>query len=160
LSWLIISLHVLTLSSCLGLLAWEVYKPWAAKRAKKAKLSARASHKLSYRNLAGNVIALSASGVVYMEGGQSPVGWVKIRELSGPQQDLDDFLDAFSDLEVRKDILVSSSCGKRVVIQQPQLALVDAWNDMASGSMVLRNLHMVFFSEIVTAIDESFEVPL
>ena len=159
-SWLIISLHVLTLSSCLGLLAWEVYKPWAAKRARKAKLSATSSYKVSYRNLLGSVVTLSASGFVYMEGGQSPVGWIKIRELKGPERDLDDFLDAFSDLETRKDILVSSSTGKRIIIQQPQLALVDAWNDMASGSMVLRNLHMIFFSEIVTAIDESFEVPL
>lgn len=158
--WLIISLHVLTLSSCLGLIAWEVYKPWATKRARKAKLGTVASYKLSYRNLLGSVSTLSASGFVYMEGGQSPVGWVKIRELAGSQQDLDDFLDTFSDLETKRDILVSASTGKRIIIQHPQLALVDAWNDMASGSMKLRNLHMVFFSEVVTAIDESFEVPL
>ena len=88
------------------------------------------------------------------------MGYLKAYELRGSQDDLDDFLDAFSDLEVKKDILVSSSNGKRVVIQQPQLALVDAWNDLATGSMMLKNLHMVFFSEIVTPIDENFEVPL
>ena len=159
-SWLIISLHVLTLSGCLGLIAWEVYKSWAVKRVRKAKLGEITSYELSFRNILGEVATLSASGFTYMEGGQVPVGWVKIRELAGSQQDLDDFIDVFSDLEVRRDILVSASTGKRIIIQRPQLALVDAWNDMASGSMKLRNLHMVFFSEVVTAIDASFEVPL
>ena len=159
-SWLIISLHVLTLLSCFGLLSWEVRKAWLAKRAKKVKKETKKAHKISYRNLSGEIVTLTASGVIYVEGGQSPMGYLKAYELRGSQDDLDDFLDAFSDLEGKKDILVSSSNGKRVVIQQPQLALVDAWNDLATGSMMLKNLHMVFFSEIVTPIDENFEVPL
>jgi hypothetical protein len=158
-------LLVLAASVCSGLLAWAITKR-SGRRKRFALKSREASYKVSYRNFMDDIVHLDAEGFSYLEGGLAPISWVKIRLIKGDQSGLDDFLSTFSEPsmfiepEDRRDLLVSSNKGKRVIIQQPRIALVDAWNDLSSGSMVLKDLHMVFFSEIVTAIDESFEIPL
>jgi hypothetical protein len=156
LNYVIISLHLITLTAFIGYIAYDVIKSKKSDPAKKAKVK----YKLTYRNPVGNITTLECEGFSYMEGGPSPASWVKIRLITGDQDDLDDFLDSFSDPLDPRDLLVASSTGKRLVIQQPQIALADAWNDLSTGTVVLRDLHLIFFMEIVTAIDDSFEVPL
>ena len=161
----IITLASFLIVFCVVLLVREERKDRKARKQVAIK-PAHVKYTVSYRSYDGEVLHLSAEGFSYMEGGPSPSSWVKIRTVRGDQDSLEDFLTTFTDPNIfldptdGRDIVIAVDTGKRIIIQRPKIVLVDAWNDPDTGSMVLRDLHMLFVSEIVTAIDESFEVPL